>query len=81
MKYKVTSGDFEVVIDKKTPRQAANAAIRLHNENKEITKLGTFTLIEPVEGESEPVFLVTAQLIEANTSGFGDEDGQYSRKE
>lgn len=81
---KVSSGEFEIILVGHSLREAANEAIRLHDQQKEPTSLGDLTLVEEVDVDDSPtgdhLFLSTKMLIEKNTlEGYGTGDGQYSR--
>lgn len=82
MKFKVLSGDFEVVVSERTLRKAGDLAIRLHNESNHPSKLGIVTLIERLNQHSIPTgtyaFISTQHLIDDNTAGLGEKFGQYS---
>ena len=84
-KYKVTSGEFEIVVSEKTPRKAGDEAIRLHDESNHPSKLGDLTLIEKLDRNSQPTgehaFISTQHLIADNTAGLGDNPNQYQREE
>ena len=82
---KVSSGDFELVIVEHSLKEAANEAIRIHDSQRQTSKLGALTLVEELDANDSPtgehLFLCTKSLIEQYTiDGFGTEDGQYHRK-
>jgi hypothetical protein len=82
-KFKVSSGEFEVIVEEKTHRKAGDLAIQLHDESNHPSKLGEMTLIERLDHRSQPIgdhaFITTQHLIDDNTAGFGSELGQYRR--
>lgn len=83
-KFKVSSGEYEVVVEEKTHRKAGDLAIQLHDESNHPGKLGEMTLIERLDRHGQPVqgdhaFITTQHLIRDNTAGFGNNDDQYSR--
>lgn len=83
-KCKVSSGEFEIILDGHSLREAANDAIRLHDQRRESSRLGDLTLVEEVDKDNSPtgdhLFLSTKLLIEKNTSdGYGTGEGQYFR--
>jgi hypothetical protein len=82
-KFKVTSGEFEVIIEEKTFKKASNMAIQIHNQSNHPSSLGELTLVEKLNRYSRPtgdhVFLSTEILLSENTSGLGFDMGQYSR--
>lgn len=85
-KCKVSSGEFEIVVVEHSLREAANEAIRLHDQERHKSKLGDLTLVEELDSNNEPtgdhLFLGTKSLIERNTvEGYGTGQGQYSRDE
>lgn len=84
-KFKVSSGDFEVVVDEKTLRAAGDFAIILHNKSNHPSNLGQLTLVEKLDSDSKAtgdhIFISTKTLLDENTSGLGENTGQYSRIE
>lgn len=83
-KFKVTSGEFEVVVEEKTHRKAGDLAIKLHDESNHPGKLGDMTLIEKLDRQGRscgefPNFIATQHLLDDNTAGFGDRPDQYHR--
>lgn len=85
-KFKVMSGEFEVVVNEKTLRKAGDLAIQLHNKSNNPSVLGELTLVEKLDRQSsrptgDHIFISTQVLIDQNTSGLGENSGQYSRIE
>jgi hypothetical protein len=83
MKYKVSSGEFELIVVENSLLEAANVAIQLHDARKHRSKLGDLTLVEELTHDvpnGEHLFIGTKGLIEKNTQGFGDNLGQYTRE-
>jgi hypothetical protein len=82
-KFKVTSGEFEVIVHEKTHRKAGDLAIQLHDQSNHPSKLGELTLIEKLDRQSQPTgdhaFVTTQHLIQDNTDGLGSDMGQYRR--
>lgn len=83
-KFKVMSGEFQIVIKEKTLRKAADSAIKIHNESNSSTSLGELTLVEKLNSKDstqtgDHVFLSTQSLIDDNTLGLGEDKDQYSR--
>lgn len=81
-KFKVTSGEFEVIVHEKTPQKAGDRAIFLHNESNHTTKLGTITLVELLDLQSNPTgdqrWIATMHLLDANSIITGNGVGEYS---
>jgi len=84
-KFKVMSGEFEVVVNEKTLRSAGDLAGQLHNKSNHPSKLGELTLVEKLNRQSQPtgdhIFISTQILLDENTAGLGGDTGQYSRIE
>jgi hypothetical protein len=85
-KFKVMSGEFEVVVNEKTPRKAGELAIQLHDKSKHPSLLGQLTLVEKLDRLTskpigDPFFISTQILLDEQTSGMGENSGQYSRIE
>jgi hypothetical protein len=84
-KFKVTSGEFEVIVNETTLRKAGDFAVQLHSNSNHPSSLGELTLIEKLNRNSQPtgkhVFLSTQTLLDENTAGLGSDMGQYSRIE
>jgi hypothetical protein len=84
-KYKVTSGDYQVIVEERTPRRAADMAVKVHNDSNQKSSLAVITMVEKLDRHSSPngdaTFFATVQLLEANTAGVGDGPNQYSRKD
>jgi hypothetical protein len=85
-KFKVMSGEFEVVVNEKTLRKAGDLAIQLHNKSNHPSTLGELTLVEKLDRHSsqptgDHIFISTQTLLDENTSGLGENTGQYSRIE
>ena len=85
-KFRVQSGEFDVIIDdEKTLRKAADRAIQLHDKSNNPRKLGLYTLVERLTAQSKKtddhVFILTEHLIRDNTSGFGCDQGQYIKEQ
>jgi len=82
-KFKVSSGEFQVIVEGKTHRKAGDLAIQLHDESNHPSKLGEMTLIEKLNRQGQPTtdhaFITTQALISDNTAGFGDDLDQYRR--
>jgi len=83
-KFKVTSGEFEIVINEKTLRKAGDAAIQIHDKSKHPSLLGELTLVEKLDRQTskpigDPFFISTQILLDEHTSGMGQNIGQYSR--
>ena len=83
MKFKVTSGEFEVVLDETSFRKAGAFAVRLHNCSNNPSSLGELTQVEKLDRNSQPTgkrsFISTQTLLDENTAGLGLDMGQYSR--
>lgn len=83
-KFKVTSGEFEVIVYEKTPRKAGDKAIFLHNESNHSTKLGSITLVEQLDFQSNPTgdqrWIATMHLLDANSIVTGKGFGEYSHE-
>jgi len=82
---KVSCGEFEIVIVERSMKEAANKAIRIHDQDGHTSKLGDLTLVEELNANNDPtgehLFLGTKVLIENNTSeGYGTGNGQYIRE-
>lgn len=81
-KFKVTSGEFEVIVQEKTLRKAGDLAIQLHDQSNHPSPLGPLTLVERLDRHSRPTgdhaFISTQHLINDNTEGMGGDHGQYS---
>jgi hypothetical protein len=79
-KYRVLSGEFEIIIEESTLRKAGDAAIQVHNRSNHPSKLGELTLVEKLNRLSQRtgdhIFISTQILLDANT-----QSGQYSRVE
>ena len=84
-KYRVQSGDFDVIVHESTPRKAGDLAIQLHDKSNNPNKLGIYTLVERLTRQSKPTsdhaFILTEHLIRDNTAGFGECEGQYLKEE
>lgn len=84
-KFKVTSGEFEIVLIEKTLRKAGELAIQLHNKSNHPSNLGELTLVEKLNRQSrrtgDHLFIYTQTLLDENTEGLGNDLGQYSRIE
>ena len=82
-RFKVTSGDFEVIVEEKNYRKAGDLAIMLHFKSNHPTHLGVLTLVQKLNKKSEVTgnhnFISTQHLINDNTSGLGESYGQYSK--
>lgn len=82
-KYRVLSGEFQVILEESTLRRAGDLAISLHDKSNHPSKLGELTLVEKLDRHSNPtgdhVFISTQNLLKANTAGVGEDCGQYSR--
>lgn len=81
-KFRVTSGDFQVVVHEETPRRAGDLAIRLHDQSNHAGNLGEMTMVEELDDLSKPIhgqdsFISTHHLIKENTEGLGESTGQY----
>lgn len=82
-KFKVTSGEFEIIINASSYQKAANQAIMLHDCANSTRKLGELTMVEKLNNLSkrvgDEVFMATNYLILKNTmTGLGMNEGQYS---
>jgi hypothetical protein len=51
-KYKITSGEFQVIVHEKTLVAAGNLAIRLHGDSNHPSLLGDLILIEQLDKNS-----------------------------
>lgn len=69
-KYIVTSGDFEVTINRRTARMAARDAIALLKDSDEAIELGLMTGVCPADAESKALYLSTIVLMEENGIKF-----------
>lgn len=81
-KFRVTSGEFEVIVHEFSLKKAGDLAIKLHNDSNHPSELGELTLVEKINSSNKPVshlFLLTQNLINSNTNGMGDNCGQYQR--
>ena len=81
-KYRVSSGDFEIIVQEKTFRKAADLAIQIHNESNSPKKLSLYTLMEKLDRQSVAVdcaYIFTEFLLTENTDGLGEDPGQYSK--
>lgn len=83
-RFKVLSGEYEIIVTEDTCRKAADLAIQRHNKLKNACKLGELTLVEKLDGMNQPdgeaSFLCTQLLLEENTAGLGKQHGQYTRE-
>ena len=83
-KYRVSSGDFEIIVEEKNFRKAADLAIQIHNESNSPKKLSVYTLMEKLNKQSLTVdcaYICTEFLLNENTDGLGNEPGQYRNEE
>lgn len=82
-KFKVMSGEFEIILDEKTLRKAGDLAVQLHNKSNHPSRLGELTLVERLDRHSQAtgdhIFISTQILLDDNTAGLGENIGQYSR--
>lgn len=63
-KYTVSSGDFEITINRRSPRKAAMAAIGLLRESEESIILGILTGVFSADGNG--LYFSTVLLMEEN---------------
>lgn len=77
-KYRVSSGDFEIIVQEKNFRKAADLAIQIHNESNSRTKLSMYTLMERLDKQSLTIdcaYIFTEFLLNENT-----EPGRYTNQ-
>lgn len=72
-RFRVTSGEFRVVVEEKNLRKAGDLAIQLHDESKLRTLLGQLTLVEQLDYQTakptgDHCFIVTQMLIDDNAN-------------
>lgn len=80
-KYKVISGEFQVIVHEATFGRAGDLAIKIHHESNSPFALGTLTLVEKLDQDSKSTddmaFFGTETLI-SNRAEIGNGIGQYS---
>ena len=72
-KYKVTSGEYQIIVSEANIGSAAGLAIQLHSYKKQKSELGIFTFIENVVDKTDNGFLSTENLLK-------DYNGEYNDK-
>lgn len=76
-KFKVSSGEFEVIVHETSLKKAGDLAIKLHNDSNHPSSLGELTLVEKLNRNNQMIdhsFIMTQQLIDDNIT-----DGNYCR--
>ena len=66
-KYRVVTGDFEVVVNEENFKKAGDLAVQLHNKSNHPSKLGVLTQIKKLNKSSKPTgqeeFFFTKNLL------------------
>lgn len=64
--FKVSSGEYEIIVEEETVQKAGDLAIKLHDESNHHAKLSSWTSIHAIDSLSEIIgetfYVMTVQL-------------------
>ena len=69
-RFRVLCGEYEIIVNEETIRRAADLAIQRHDQSNNTALLGPLTLIQKLDGVSDPYFIATNKLIKDNANGL-----------